>query len=1262
MKRLFLFVLLIVLFSKSDAQIIKCKISGSKFLNLTDIEGIKHYYYTFDGAQYPDMSTLFPIFGYRKVLQDYQNEDYAAEILNPVFEDFNPEELSKTDLARYEQETIDVRAEIKINRGQAELFVSLKPYRYNSKKAVLEKLIAFELKITKNPSNFEKKKKIATVQNSILASGKWIKINIYESGMYRLTFDQLRNIGIDNPQNLRIFGNATGLLSYKNSDSRPDDLTENKISIADNQVIFYAQGPDRWDFNVSYNLFVPIKNIYSDHSSYFLTSDINTGYNNSVSIQNNNSLSENVSVDNYNSYGVHNMDLENICRSGRVWYGEIFDATTEYTIELQIPDIQGIQSKIKFATAAASKGASSSFKYRVGNLNNTITLPTISGDYQYASRMEVEKTFTPTSGNSLSVTFEFLKAYSAAKGWLDYVYVNTFSSLNYSGKHFSFRNLNSVGAGKISKFTISNAVSGLRIWDISDRTTPIEISGTISNNILSFKSPTDDLREFCAFTLSDLKTPDLSSANVSSIQNQNLHSLSGSTDFIIISAPEFLEQAHELENFREQNDGLNVFVTTPQEIYNEYSSGSPDISALRDFVRNVYQKPVNGNTLKYLLLFGDGSYNNMTQSSSNTNFIPTYQSENSENDAQSYVTDDFFGLLDDTEGPVSGSLDIGIGRFPVDNTTQAQGVVDKIISYANAENMKEWRNRICFFADDADEGQPMHMHDADSLTRVVAANNPNLNIEKVYFDAYPQEITSGGERYPEVNQQFINQFTRGNLIINYTGHGGERGLAHERVLTISEIENLHNPNNYPLFVTATCEFSRFDDFEYISGGERTFLNPQGGAIAMLTTTRVVYIYPNFVLNKSFYNSVFKKDINGEYLRLGEVLRLTKNNADSGTNKLNFTLLGDPSMKLNIPEYQIKALMLNDNPINLESDTIKSLSKITISGEVQDLNGQKMSDFNGFVYPSIYDKSKDIKTLDNEGEGVFEFPLRNSTLYRGKTRASGGEFSFTFITPKDIMQNIDFGKISLYAENGKIDAAGNNFDIRVGGFSENYISDTQGPEIKLFLNDSNFVSGGICDENPNIFAKLRDENGINTTGSGIGHDIVAVVDAEGEAQTFVLNDAYTADADSYQSGEIFQNLATVTPGRHTLSLKAWDVFNNSSQVSIDFIVLEGNEISISNLVNYPNPVVDETNFYFEHNRTGADMKIEIEIYNFNGQLVKTLSQTLFAEGYRTGPIVWDGTGQGGSRLQKGMYIYTVKISSEAGGTAQKSQKLLLIKSN
>jgi hypothetical protein len=1248
-----------------SAQTVHCKISGWQLKNQTEENGSRIYYFSFDDASYPDNS-MFPVYTFRLNLENYKSENYFAEIVNPVFDDLKPEELAKTDLVYYENEAIVPKTEVLTARGQNVLTVSVIPFRYNSKTAKIEALKEFDLKLTSVSGNTNSIKQKSYAQNSVLATGKWFKIKISQNGVYRLTFDQLRSIGISNPQSVRIFGNASGLLSYKNSVYRPDDLTENKITVDQNSVIFYAAGPDRWDYNSTAKMFVPVKNIYSDYSCYFLTSDVNTGFDNAIPVQNNNSLTENINVNDYNSYAFHDENKENLTKSGRVWYGEIFDIDVNQTITLNVPNVKNVPGKIKIAVAAGSAGQSSSFTYSVGDLNKTVTISPIYGYYLFANRNETVQTFTPAAGNSIDVNIKYNKLNSGAKGWLDYIYVNTMSDLNYPGKPVAFRNLNSVSGGNVSKFTITNAAADLSVWDITNPTSPVEISGTLSGSTFTFKSETSTLHEFFAFSKSAITSPDLSGDNVATVENQNLHSVSGATDMIIISAPEFLEQANRLKTFREQNDGLRVFVATPQQIYNEFSSGSPDVSALRDFARMVYKKASGADTLKYLLLFGDGSYDNTSTDSWNTNYVLTYQSEQSEADDQSYVTDDFFGLLDNNEGDVYGLLDIGVGRIPVDDAVQAMGVVDKIISYADKKTMKDWRNKLCFFADDgydiAGDSQVVHEHDADSLTRIVAAEMPNFNIAKVYLDAYPEEVTSGGQRYPEVNQEFINHFDNGDLIINYTGHGGQKGLAAERVLTVSDIESFYNPNNYPLFVTATCEFSRFDDYSYVSAGERTLLNKSGGAIALFTTTRLAYISPNFTLSQSFYKTVFNRNYKGEYLRLGDIIRITKNKIGLEKNTLIFTLLGDPSMKLNIPEYQIAALTLNGKPFDQQTDTVKSLSKITITGEVQDLRGQKMTDFNGLVYPTIYDKTRNVSTLNNDNipGGVFNFMLRDNIIYRGKSTVKNGDFSFTFITPKDIMQNIDFGKISLYAQDSLVDAAGSNFDFKVGGFSKNYINDTDGPKIELFLNDSNFVSGGICDANPDIFAKLWDESGINTAGSGIGHDIVATVDADSNPQTFVLNDYYVADNDTWKSGQVKELLSNIEVGNHTLSLKVWDVFNNSSTATIDFTVLETDKIILENLINYPNPVVDKTNFYFEHNRAGADMDIEITIYDFNGNHVKTISTKVYAEGYRTGPVTWDGTGEGNNRLPKGMYIYTVKISSAAGGTAQKSSKLLLVK--
>jgi hypothetical protein len=566
------------------------------------------------------------------------------------------------------------------------------------------------------------------------------------------------------------------------------------------------------------------------------------------------------------------------------------------------------------------------------------------------------------------------------------------------------------------------------------------------------------------------------------------------------------------------------------------------------------------NALKYLLLFGDGSYNNISKKEGNPNFVPTYQSANSMTYTMSYVSDDFYGFLDLNEGGSDSMsyylLDIGIGRLPVGDTTEAKCAVDKILTYNSSPTMQDWRNTLLFVGDDQDGNT--HMEQANSLADYIRSSYPGFVVKKILLDAYKQVTSSSGNRYPDVNQAILDNFNKGILIFNYSGHGSENGIAEEQILLKQDIEKLNNKGKYPLFITATCEFSRWDNMiidekdgkfkEQSSAGEAALLNAHGGAIALLSTTRVVYAPSNHYLNQNFYYKAFLRDEKGQRQRMGEVIRLAKNAVGQNQNKLSFTLLGDPALQLAYPEYNVVTDSINGTNISGLLDTLKAFREITVSGHLADQDNKLIENFNGTAYPLVFDKVQTMKTLSNDDpdQTPLAFSVQENLLFKGRASVTNGRFKFSFIVPKDISYTIGNGKINYYAQNGSFDAHGYFSEFLIGGTSDLSGGDFTGPEIELYLNDVNFRDGGITDKDPVIYARVWDENGINTTGNGIGHDIIGILDGNTNGP-FVLNDYYQTSQDSYQGGEVIYQMNDLSTGYHTLSVKIWDVFNNSSEI-------------------------------------------------------------------------------------------------------------------
>ncbi len=826
-----------------------------------------------------------------------------------------------------------------------------------------------------------------------------------------------------------------------------------------------------------------------------------------------------------------------------------------------------------------------------------------------------------------------------------------------------FRDQNSVGIGNVSTFNVSSADGSTIVWDVTDPTNVKQVLGNLNGSTFSFTTQTEALKEFVGFKSSaTFATPSIPENAV--VGNQDLHA-SGQPDLVIVTHPTFKSAANRLALQRREQCGSGIVVVEIEHVFNEFSSGTKDVSAIRDYMKMLYDRAAGdvSKMPRYLLLMGDGSYD---PNSTTDNFIPTYQSPNSVSPTQSFTSDDYFGILDDNEG---GSIidaanpdyiDVAIGRIPAKNASEANAYIDKIINYESRNSHGSWRNTITFIGDDEDNNT--HFNQALGLAEYVESNYPVYNVDKIFLDAYEQVSTPGGSRYPDVKDAINRRIFSGTLILNYTGHGGINGWAHERIVDVNDVLSWENIDKLPVFVTATCSFSKYDDPAIVSAGEHCLLNPNGGAIALITTVRLVYSGDNATLNSSFLKKLYEF-YESERPPIGKVLMETKNSVLSSTSDINsrkFLLLGDPSMSMAYPQENVFTTHVNNIDVTTGTDTLKALSKVSIRGDVKDDDGAKLTNFNGVVYPTIYDKAELISTLKNDpGSNQAQFDLQRNIIYRGKASVTNGEFEFEFVVPKDISYNFGTGKISYYASDNTVDANGFNNDVIIGGTAENYNTDEIGPQISVFMNDEKFAFGGMTDENPILLVKLQDENGINTVGNGIGHDLTAVLDDETN-NTLVLNEYYEADLDQYKSGEVRYPLSEMEAGRHRVTVKAWDVYNNSSDAYTEFVVAESAQLALSHVLNYPNPFTTNTSFHFEHNRPGDALYTQVQVFTVSGKLLKTIERNTISEGYRVDDISWDGLDDYGDPIGRGVYVYKVKVKSSLGEAAHKFEKLVILR--
>ena len=1113
-----------------------------------------------------------------------------------------------------------------------------------------------------------------TIINSALASGKWFKFSVTKDGIYKIDGATLRSLGMDinsvNPKNLKVYSHQGGMLPEDNNAFRYEDLPENSILVmgendgsfdASDYLLFYAQAPHKWNLNNSNKSFSHQTNIYSNKTYFFITASGSAGKRISNKLDGS-GLSADSVFNWFNYLDYHENENENICRQGRTLLGEKFDQTTSYTFNHNLPNI--------------TNNAPLLVKYQVGSVSAVASAVVLKANTNSVDLANMASLFNPDAcfvesgvrslevpiNSNLQVQFTYNKPISSSKAWLDFYEIHCARKLIYSESFMGFRNVNSKSAA-VAEYRLGNWPSTGQVFDVSDPLNPMSQAVFTDNSERVFRDQTSGKVKEFVFVDGNYMTPVFEEQ----VANQDLHGL-GNFQFIIVTAPEFIDAANELADFHRSKDNLEVLVVTPQQIYNEFSSGSQDISAIRDFFKLFYYKNTNPlNQLRYAMFMGDASYDYKNKLGFKSNFIPVYESDSKMNIPlyeDYYCSDDFFGYLDPLDGKWEDEqkLEIAVTRLPVASVSEANNMVYKIKNYKSKPSLGAWRNVVTLAADDADaDWEKEFVTDFEAISKNIDTTFKNLNVRKVYLDAFKQENLSGSQRYPEAQAAIKKEFEQGTLIFNYVGHGGEEYLATEKVIDIPLITSLRNENNLPVFFTATCEFSRYDDALRKSAGEFVINQANGGAVAMFTTVRIVYAGANAALTNYFWTSCAYVKQNGNWPTLGEVYKKLKNWSGQNSNDRRFTLFGDPALTMNYPEHVILIDSINNKGIDSQSDTLKALSKVTFVGHIEDVFGAKQTGFNGTIYPTVYDKQSTFKTLSNDlPNQQIPFKLYSSILYKGENSVQNGDYRFSFVVPKDINYNYGFGRISLYAENQVTDATGHNLDLMVGGTSNSSAQDVKGPEIELFVDDYSFVNGGLTDNSPLLLARVFDENGINTSGMGIGRDIIAIID-KGTAQEkrYVLNSYYSAKLNSYTTGDIRYQLEGLVDGKHTYTLKVWDVYNNSSEASIEFVIKNNAQFSIQNVYNYPNPFSSNTSFLFDHNRSGENLQVQITVMTISGKVIKTIEENFsHAEGHISG-IVWNGRDEYDDKPSKGVYIYRIVVRTEDGQKAEKVEKLVIL---
>jgi len=1111
------------------------------------------------------------------------------------------------------------------------------------------------------------------VNNSVLANGNWFKFSVDTTGVFKIDKTLLQQIGIStnnlNPKKIHIYGNGGNLLPEFNGDVRYDDLQENAIYIegeddnsfdANDFILFYAKGPHSWEIDINTNNVSHKQNIYSDKAYYFITVNDNNGKR--IQIASSVTGTPVTQLTSFNDYIFYEKETTNLFAAGRRWLGEEFSVENQQTFQIPFPNaIQNEPLEIKVSAVAVS-GLTSSMQVNVNSQDLfNLNFGAITSGSTLASERAGSESITNSSA-IVDVSLDFNNGGNpSARAYLDFIEVSGKKQLIAGDFQFSFRSFEAANTSGIVEYQIQNSQNIFQIWEVSDPTNVSNIvnESSSSSTIFSFKSNGGDLKEYIVVHQNDFYLPEaVSNARV---ENQNLHALKD-INYLLITSNEFVEQAQRIANYHIENSGLTAKVVILDEIYNEFSSGSKDITGIRDFIKHVYEtNSTDDAKLKYVCFFGDASYDYKDRILANNNIVPVYLSDQSYNLASSYVTDDFFGMLENSEGTMSSShsIDVATGRIPVSTQQQATDVVDKILRDYNVDSFGDWRNTVTFLADDIDnilDDSPIQPG-VEIIADDIKENKPVFNINKIYADAYVQQNSSGGERYPTVKAAITTAIETGTLVFDYFGHGGEDGFAAERFLDIPQIKGFKNENTLPLFITITCEFSRFDNPTRISAGEFVFWNITGGAASMITTTRDVYISVGQEFNKRLIATLL--EFNNEDLTIAESLVKTKNNY-SNFQKFFIYYFGDPVKKLAIPKPNIRITKMNGVDITQSLDTLKALSKVSFEGVITDNLNNILTDFNGNLSTTVYDKPIDKSTLDNDNFGIVKvFDSQESKLFRGLASVENGNFSFEFIVPRDVKIAYGKGKLSFYATDATFDKSGFNSDVIVGGINENAPEDTIGPEIQLFMNDESFLDGANTNASPNLIAKLADLSGINTSVTAVDHDIVGILDGD-ESNPIILNDFYQTELDDFTRGKVVFRFRDLSVGPHTLKLKAWDTYNNSSETILNFVVVSDTNISLDNVLNYPNPFVNYTEFWFNHNKPNESLQVQVQIFTISGKLIKTINQLVQTTGNLSRNISWNGLDDFGNRIGKGVYVYKLKVTSTVSNiSSEKYEKLVIL---
>lgn len=1109
--------------------------------------------------------------------------------------------------------------------------------------------------------------------NSVLSKGNWVKIQIEQDGIYKLTSSELKKMGFDDPSKVAVYGYGGWPLEEDFTKPYVDDLPAVPVLRKDDYILFYGRGTTKWEAQIRNENFTHTNNPYSVYGYYFLTDGAEVKV--PEQIKYDKTTSERIET--FDDYLLHEKELVSINLSGRRLFEKLSQSAQTFN-DFGNPETLGIvEGEIyvdcKFVPLTTTSEAQGEITLSfAGNklYNGNTSLQ--SGTYTKGKDMELAQKYEYKAGDHLSVKLEYKKSQQpSTDGYVDYIRLNVKRQLKtYNEPYTFFRSFKS--RNHISRFVIEGANSACMVMDITDPANCKIIETELTGSTMSFTIPeSNSLREFVLIRTdrTDFPVP----VSKGAVECRNLHSWS-SKDMIIISPSTLRKEAERLKEAHETQDGLRVEVVTPEEIYNEFSSGTPDATAYRRFMKMLYDKAASKEDRpKYLLLFGDGAYDNrfVTESWSKMsdkereNFLLTFQSENSL-DEKSYVTDDYFGFLDDASNGKSVEscpVDIGIGRFPIRSVSDARKMVNKVIRYMNNEELGIWKSETCFVADDGSNADKVkkqandHMKYANGAAQTVEEKAPDVLASRLFFDNYAKDYSSSNS-YSVVTDEMNKKLREGLMLINYTGHGNTTSWSDENVLTLPMIDKFSYPK-LPLWITATCDFCRFDALA-TSAGESIFLNEKSGGIALYTTVRVAYGSENDRINNSFLEKLFDQSM---YPALGDVVRSVKaDNKSLRSKNLNFTFIGDPALKLALPSHKIRINTINGKDAVQNSTNFRAYDEVTVEGEILAPDNSIIDNFNGKLEVKVMDSKIEITTRNNfRNDTAFKYMDYKNLVYKGSTLVQNGKFSFSFYVPGNISYSGKAGKMILYASDSeqKIEAKGNFTNYKVQGTSDDPLDDHEGPEIvKLYLNDSTFVSGDKVNTTPFFYARLWDQTGVDITEGGVGHDVMLMIDNK-PFTSYNLNSYYNNIFGRKGEGEVRFGIPQLSAGMHEAVFKVWDVMGNPTTYTFRFEVDESLKPFITNIVATPTPAKGNVEFHLTHNRPESQMKVGIMVYDIAGRLHWKHEETGSSELFKDYVIDWDLRNNSGSHVRPGVYIYRAAISTNNSKEATEAKKMIIL---